>query len=281
MDVSDLIIPRASWNPQYDNGETPVGKAEKVSLHHSVTTQLSPASTTAMEAAQMRALEKIGHTRFARPGFMNTGISYNVVIFPSGRAWEGVSFNRRGTHTDGMNSTVRSICFAGNYEINAPTEEQLFTARAIVAAGRGDTWTKDAEVIGHRDIKATDCPGKNVYRHRAFIASGHDDVATPVTNPVTPKPTAKRVSVNVNMSLLDLRDAHEKVVTGRAVHVMQFMLVLAGYSIGRAGIDGRAGKDTRAALGRFQVDTKTGTNGKADYLVGEKSWRELLGGPNG
>jgi len=281
MDVSDLIIPRNTWNPQYDDGETPVGKAEKVSLHHSVTAQLSPASTTAMESAQMRALEKIGHSRFARPGFMGTGISYNVVIFPSGRAWQGVSFNRRGTHTDGMNSTVRSICFAGNYELHEPTELQLATGRAIIAAGRGDTWTKDADVIGHRDIKQTACPGKNIYKHRAFLATGHDEPVIPVTNPIIPKPIVTRVAVNVNMPVLDLRGANDKVVTGREVHVMQFLLVLAGYSVGRAGIDGRAGKDTRAALGRFQVDTKTGTSGKADYLVGEKSWRELIGGYRG
>ncbi len=280
MDVTDLIIPRSSWNPKWDDGEIAVGKADDVSIHHSVTFQLPATSTTAMEAAQMRSLEDIGHTRFARSQFPRSGISYNVVVFPSGRAWQGVSFGRRGTHTDGRNSTVRSICFAGNYDIHEPTKQQLATARAIIAAGRGETWAKAAKVFGHRDIKQTACPGRNVYKHLEFLASGHDDV-TPTVPPVRPKPTIKRVSVNVTMPVLDLRNAADKPLRGRAVNLLQILLVFAGYSLGRAGIDGIGGKDTRAALGKFQEDTGTGTGDNADYVVGDKSWKELIGGWNG
>lgn len=282
MDVTDLIIPRSSWNPKWDDGEAYVDKAEDVSIHHSVTKQLPATTTTAMEAAQMRAIEDIGHKRFARPLFPRSGISYNVVVFPSGRAWQGVTFGRRGTHTDARNSTVRSICFAGNYDIYEPTRAQLATARAIIAAGRGDTWNKTADVFGHRDIKQTACPGRNVYKHLEFLASGHDDVpATPVTNPVKPKPKPERVTVNVTMPVIDLRNAESRPVRGRAVSMLQILLIFAGYSVGRAGTDGIGGKDTRAALGRFQVDTRTGTGTKADYVVGEKSWKELIGGWNG
>lgn len=279
MDVTDLIIPRGAWNPRWDDGEVAVGKAEDVSVHHSVTKQLPPTTTTAMEAAQMRLLEDIGHSRFARPEFPRSGISYNVNIFPSGRAWQGVSFGRRGTHTDRRNSTVRSICFVGNYEVHEPTKQQLATARAIIAAGRGDTWERSAKVFGHRDIKETACPGRNVYKHLDFLASGHDLPATPVTNPVKPKP--ERISVNVTMPVIDLRNAESKPVRGRGVSLLQILLIFAGYSVGRAGADGIGGKDTRAALGRFQVDTRTGTGVRADYVVGEKSWKELIGGWNG
>lgn len=283
MDVTDLIIPRSSWSPKWDDGEVPVGKAEDVSIHHSVTKQLPATTTTAMEAAQMRELESIGHSRFARPEFPRSGISYNVVVFPSGRAWQGVTFGRRGTHTDKRNSTVRSICFAGNYDVHEPTRPQLATARAIIAAGRGITWNKTADVFGHRDIKQTACPGRNVYKHLDYLASGHDavDPAIPVTNPVKPKPTPERTTVHVTMPVIDLRNAESKPVRGRAVSMLQILLVFAGYSVGRAGTDGIGGEDTRAALGRFQVDTRTGTGTKADYVVGNKSWKELIGGWNG
>lgn len=279
MDVTDLIIPRGSWNPRWDDGEADVGKAEDVSIHHSATKQLPATTTTAMEAAQMRLLEDIGHGRFSRPDFPRTGISYNVNIFPSGRAWQGVSFGRRGTHTDRRNSTVRSICFVGNYEIHEPTTAQLATARAIIAAGRGDTWERSAKVFGHRDIKSTACPGRNVYKHLAFLASGHDDVPT---IPTKPKPKPERVSVNVTMPVIDLRNADRKPVRNRAVHLLQILLVFAGYSVGRAGIDGIGGSMTRNALGQFQRTTDTGgANGQPDFVVGEKSWKELIGGWNG
>lgn len=114
----------------------------------------------------MRQLEDIGNNRFG------SGISYNVLVFPSGRAYQGVSFNRRGTHTGGHNSSVRSICFVGNYEANQPTKAALETAAEIVAEGRGKWWRRNARVQGHRDYSQTACPGKNVYSKRSQIASG-------------------------------------------------------------------------------------------------------------
>lgn len=166
MSVSDFVIPRSDWNPQYQDGDLNVGKASKVSVHHSVTTQLPVNATRDQERAQMRTLESIGQSRFG------TGISYNIVIFPSGRAYQGVSFHRRGTHTDGMNSTTRSICFAGNYEENEPTDAQIAKAATIYSEGEGDKWITNAPLFGHRDIKQTACPGRYVYARLNHIKNG-------------------------------------------------------------------------------------------------------------
>lgn len=274
--TDELILPRSTWNPQYADGEPViVPKAFGVYTHHTVGAQLPANSTVAQECAEMRNLERTGHNRF---GY---GISYNVIIFPSGRAYQGVSFSRRGQHTDGMNSSVRSICFAGNYEKHEPTQAQLDKARAIVAHGKGLWWEKSAFVKGHRDLKATACPGKNVYKHIPYIASGKVSV-TPTTPKPAPKPNPERVTVNVNVPILDLTNAAAKPLRGRSALLLQTLLVFNGYRVGRAGIDGIAGKDTRAALAKFQVATKTGdSKGRADYIVGAGSWRELIGGWNG
>jgi hypothetical protein len=163
------IHSRTSWGARRPDGnKTLYGLADEVFLHHSVTTHLAADATAEQERAQMRAIEAIGYNRFGP----TIGISYNVIIFPSGRAYQGVSWNRRGAHTDGRNSTVRSICFAGNYEANEPTRAQIDTAAAIYAEGRGKWWRSDAPVRGHRDIKPTACPGKNVYKYRAAIQAG-------------------------------------------------------------------------------------------------------------
>jgi hypothetical protein len=161
------IASRESWGARYQDGDlTLTGLAVEVFVHHSVTAQLSPDASIAAEAEQMRALESVGQTRFG------TGISYNVVIFPSGRAYQGVSWNRRGTHTGGRNSTSRSICFAGNYETNQPTAAQISTAAAIYREGKGRWWTQSAPLRGHRDVSATACPGRHLYARLDDIRAG-------------------------------------------------------------------------------------------------------------
>ncbi|WP_454856300.1 peptidoglycan recognition protein family protein [Promicromonospora soli] len=161
------IATRASWGARYPDGDlTLTGLAVEVFVHHSVTAQLSPDASIAAEAEQMRALESVGQSRFG------TGISYNVVIFPSGRAYQGVSWNRRGTHTGGRNSTSRSICFAGNYETNQPTAAQISTAAAIYREGKQRWWTQGAPLYGHRDVSQTACPGRNLYARLDDIRAG-------------------------------------------------------------------------------------------------------------
>lgn len=161
------IASRASWGARRSNGDRNLsGLASAVVLHHTVTAHPSSNASVSAEQQIMRQLEDIGNSRFG------SGISYNVLVFPSGRAYQGVSFSRRGTHTGGHNSSVRSICFVGNYETNQPTKAQLETAAEIVAEGRGKWWTNGAPVRGHRDYSQTACPGKNVYSKRGQIASG-------------------------------------------------------------------------------------------------------------
>lgn len=151
------IASRASWGARHANGDlTLSGLAEEVFLHHTVTRLLPANASVAAEREQMRGLEAIGQQRF------RTGISYNVVIFPSGRAYQGVSWNRRGTHTGGRNSTSRSIAFAGNFETATPTAAALRTAASILAHGRGRWWRQNAPLRSHNAVSATLCAGRNL-----------------------------------------------------------------------------------------------------------------------
>lgn len=178
------IRSRRSWGARYDDGDlTLIGLALEVFAHHSVTTQLSPSASVADEEAEMRELEAIGQSRFG------TGISYNALVFPSGRAYQGASWNRRGTHTGGRNSTTRSICFAGNYEVHEPTPAQIATAAAIYAEGQGKWWVASAPLRGHRDLKATACPGRHVYAKLGAIRTGGQLVSNP--KPTAPNPSPK------------------------------------------------------------------------------------------
>lgn len=188
------IASRASWGARHDNGDiTLTGQAEDVFLHHSVTTQLAPAASVAAEHEQMRKIESVGETRF---GY---GISYNVLVFPSGRAYAGVSFNRRGTHTGGRNSTARSICLAGNYDIYEPTDAQIATVRRIYHGGKGLLWRAGAPIYGHRDVKSTACPGRHAYARLDEIRSSAGFVSNPKPpTQVQPTPAPGRPNLLVD-----------------------------------------------------------------------------------
>lgn len=183
------IATRKSWGAQYDDGDKALsGLAEEVAIHHTTTRVAGGArATVEAERAHMRYLESIGHQRFATPAAPNFGISYNVLVFPSGRAYQGVSFGRRGAHTGGHNSTVRAICYVGNFESDTPTEAALETGRAIIAEGRGRWWIKGAPVNGHRDYASTACPGKNLYAKLPYLRSGKAP-AKPAKPLPAPKP---------------------------------------------------------------------------------------------
>lgn len=161
------LATRQSWGACEVNGDGPgVVPASEVFIHHTVTTQLPPTASVAQEQAQMRSLEQIGQQRFGR------GISYHAIVFPSGRGYQGVTFDRRGTQAANRNSTSRGIAFAGNYDVNEPTDAAIATAAAIVDDGRGTWWTSAAPVRGHRDVKQTACPGR-------FLYARLDEIRTP------------------------------------------------------------------------------------------------------
>lgn len=180
------IAGRGSWGARYPDGDINLyGLADEVFIHHTVTALLPPTASTGDEREQMRALESVGQSRFG------TGISYNVIVFPSGRAYQGVSFNRRGTHTGGRNSTARSISFAGNFETAVPSDAALATASEIYHDGKGKWWERDAPLRAHRDVSQTACPGRNLYSRLALIRTGAIEVDNPIGEaPETPKPVA-------------------------------------------------------------------------------------------
>jgi hypothetical protein len=139
-------------------------------------------------------------------------------------------------------------------------------------------------VVQHSHWSGKDCPdrlrsGSHGITWAQFLALVND----PDTNPTKPAPSAPREEYD--MDTLDLRNAHKRPVKDDDVGKLQGLLMAAGY--GPAGlvskINGRpdsiGGAATRAALGAFQVKRKTGgENGKADYIAGPATWRELIEG---
>ena len=156
------LISRASWGAVEPDGfGTRALPTTEWWLHHSVTVAPDLVPPYTDDDAAIRLLERIGQQRFGG------GISYTCLVTPSGRAYVGHSFWRRGAHTQGHNTIGAGVCLVGNYEINRPTDVQLdAVAQLLCAAHRAGLSTGHRLTGGHRDTKSTTCPGKYAY---AFI----------------------------------------------------------------------------------------------------------------
>lgn len=160
------IITRAQWGARHDDGFGPAPVPySRTYLHQSVTIAPDLVWVDADgdgveddEEKAMRLLEDIGEQRFGR------GISYTWCIPPSGRIYEGHSVDRQGSHTGGLNDIARAICLIGRYQDTAPTPAQIRSIAWLLQHNVAKGWTKTAALTGgHRDVKATECPGDLAY----------------------------------------------------------------------------------------------------------------------
>lgn len=127
-------------------------------IHHTVTS--GKPRTKAQEKAHMRELQQIAFNR----GFSD--ISYNFVIFPSGRIYKGRGWGVVGAHTEGSNSVAHAFCFVGNFETDRPTAKALEATADLHRRGVKNCYIKrTAPIKGHREAPgaATACPGRNLF----------------------------------------------------------------------------------------------------------------------
>ena len=168
-----IMVPRADWGAR---GRDSRGAAmqpgqREVNIHHSVLHPSGPEGydsdldPTDDPCADMRRTEQVLMARGLDPG-------YSFCIHPSGVVLEGAGTNI-GAHTAYRNSRSYGICFMGNYDIHQPTLAQLVAAARTVnilrMTGKLVPMLADITIQGHRDTKATACPGKNVYDHLRWI----------------------------------------------------------------------------------------------------------------
>lgn len=154
------IIPRWRWGAKRPRSskQAMIRPAHGTYIHHTVTSGGN--RTKKQEKAHMRELQQIAFSRDF------SDISYNFVVFPSGRVYKGRGWGVVGAHTAGSNSFAHAISFVGNYEGQKPTKESLEAARAVIRQGvRKGFIKKGGFVTGHRDAPgaSTACPGKYLY----------------------------------------------------------------------------------------------------------------------
>lgn len=148
-----MIVARTVWGAS--PASLPAGEmrlpATQVFIHHSVT------EPTGDPYADMRAIERVGMGRFGQ-------FSYSYVVHPRhGEVMEGCGL-RKGAHTARMNSGAFGICWVGNYDTRAPKIQQIDATRRLVdELTRHGYLTPGADILGHRDVSSTACPGSKLY----------------------------------------------------------------------------------------------------------------------
>ncbi|MBC7818951.1 MAG: N-acetylmuramoyl-L-alanine amidase [Planctomycetaceae bacterium] len=68
----------------------------------------------------------------------------------------------QGAHAgnDEYNQHGIGICLVGNFQDHRPSSAQLVSIKRLVGVLKREYGLKSSQVVGHRDVKATACPGK-------------------------------------------------------------------------------------------------------------------------
>ncbi|XP_045503208.1 peptidoglycan-recognition protein LB-like [Colias croceus] len=128
-----------------------------VVIHHSFS---PPACADSKQCAEaMRSMQDF---------HMNTrgwwDIGYNFAVGGNGAAYEGRGWNVLGAHSLHFNSVSLGICLIGDWSHELPPQNQLKTAKALIAAGIDMGYIKpDYKLIGHRQVRDTECPGDALF----------------------------------------------------------------------------------------------------------------------
>lgn len=88
-----------------------------------------------------------------------SGIGYHFYIRKDGSVYEGRPLNKVGAHCKGSNNYSVGVCFEGNFEIEHMTDAQIKAGSELLKYLFN--LYPQAKVVGHRDMMATACPGKN------------------------------------------------------------------------------------------------------------------------
>ena len=188
--MTAIALSRDDWgaDPAHPRRGHPLGPKNRteVFIHHSVVVD-GDATLNEWESldevkAQMRVLQTI------RPD-LGLDVPYNFVAFCMANGdlvlGEGRGLGRTGAHTKGHNRSALGIAFQGNFErgplpahfnnqiqdlgdwLRRLREKEGFTELGTVQPN--DPQRPERQAFGHREVKATDCPGRHLWDRLQLI----------------------------------------------------------------------------------------------------------------
>ncbi|MFI4847850.1 N-acetylmuramoyl-L-alanine amidase [Gimesia chilikensis] len=174
------IEPSNPWKP-----EAEVRDWEYIVIHH-----------TASSSGSVESIHELHSKKKDKSGNSWLGIGYHFVIgngngMPDGEIESTFRWREQmhGAHAgnNAYNQKGIGICLVGNFENEPPTDAQMAAVKKLVGVLKAEYNISSQNVQGHRDVKATACPGK--YFPMSEVASAVDLPVLGSTSP--PEPTKK------------------------------------------------------------------------------------------
>jgi hypothetical protein len=166
-------------------------------IHHTATTS---GSVESIHAAHLKNKDKNGNPWL--------GIGYHFVIgngdgMPDGAIEPTFRWRTQiqGAHAGSSNKDYNErgigICLVGNFEKTPPTPAQRKSVKLLVQTLRTEYRIPSAEVVGHKDIRAstTECPGK--YFPMAEVAGSDGALFLGENTPAADSPAVPRERIAV------------------------------------------------------------------------------------
>ena len=193
------------------------------------------------------------------------GIGYHFYVRTNGEIFEGRPIEYVGAHAYGFNSTSIGICFEGNFEVEEMSTAQKEAGKWLVAYIKGLYPIK--KVVGHRDLMATACPGKNF---------PFNEIANATNKPPVKMPKDNRFNVAEFIEAMQ-KDGFEIPICKNRGNDYQYqnLTKLVQQRVGFEGdeIDGLFGENTEKAVKGYQAIHGLA----ADGVVGIDTWKSMLG----
>ena len=153
-------IPRSSWasaSPIMAR-VNPMEGINRITIHHEGWT---PAYFTDVDTMAER-LDLIRKSHIQRLGAGDIG--YHFIIDRAGRVWQGRDVKYQGAHVRNNNEHNVGVMVLGNFDVQTPTDAQLTSLRDTVSKliRQYRVSNRAGNVLTHREINPTDCPGTNL-----------------------------------------------------------------------------------------------------------------------
>ncbi|OPX87006.1 MAG: N-acetylmuramoyl-L-alanine amidase [Pelotomaculum sp. PtaB.Bin104] len=138
MRILNIIDQQYSWRDSLADRST----TDYIILHHAAVSAASPQDI---------------HRMHLNNGW--TGIGYHFYVAKDGTVYRGRPLNSAGAQCQGYNDRSIGICAEGNYQYEIMPEAQKVAIAELLRYVTG--LYPQAQVVGHRDLNATACPGTN------------------------------------------------------------------------------------------------------------------------
>lgn len=188
---------------------------------------------------------------------------YNWVVDEAGRAYEirGWTFANAANRPENSKSVSIQLKVNGQ---NAATDAQLKRANQLIADIR-KTLGRDVPVVGHGDIRGTQCPGSGI---RSQMARG---LFSGKVAPVAPQPVQQPAAKPKPVPPMTLSVSVTRNSRGDDARWVQRALKQAGPAFDPGPIDGWFGRRTENAAKNYQ----RANSHTPDGWVGARTWATL------